>query len=642
MLQDYTQISAVVTYPNLNRISSSSKKQEKYSISSSSSGKKVSMEGPVVSILWDMENCPVPGDVSADDVAGNIRMAIRVHPAIQGIVTMFSAYGDFNHFPRRLREGCQRTGINLIDVPNGKKDASDKAILVDMFLFALDNPPPCTILLISGDVDFAPALHKLGQRGYSVVLAIPAGTGVSSALCNAGRYVWDWPSVARGEGFVPAKAFLAHALEERLGSGQSHNFSVHGIAWQSSDDSDHFIEEECNKCILDGSGNGERNKCVVGNGDERNKFVVGANGNDERKKCVIGGSSKDGRNKCLPNSDGHDKCITNGDERSKCIICNGNEHSASIIDSNALSGDFAGLSLNPHQRLGASSVATSSRNQIPLTSFGPSHQKNEVCELSLKRKLAFSSNPQSLGSSQIPITSETNNVEDASSWVQPGDLEGLKSQLINLLKSNGGELPFVRVPSEYCKLYGRPLYLSEYGSVKLAHLIQKMQDAFVIEGDGGRRKLCLREAIRVLQRPISENNSMCDMKKNNAYKEARTPVVTPVVKDLDMLEEVILLRRKNDKEELDERTVRNDEDMVRLEVFKQELQELLVSHACRIPLITFLRLYRQRYSHELDLMSLHVDNLEMLFEKVKDVVLIKEEQETKRKFIVARCADARC
>ncbi|KAI3938524.1 hypothetical protein MKX01_030817 [Papaver californicum] len=109
-----------------------------------------SPQGPVA-ILWDIENCPVPSDVRPEDVAGNIRMALRVHPIIQGAVTLFSAYGDFNAFPRRLREGCQRTGVKLVDVPNGRKDAADKAILVDMFLFALDNRPPSSILLISGD-----------------------------------------------------------------------------------------------------------------------------------------------------------------------------------------------------------------------------------------------------------------------------------------------------------------------------------------------------------------------------------------------------------------------------------------------------------------------------------------------------------
>ena len=65
--------------------------------------------------------------------------------------------------PWRLREGFQITDVKFIDVPNGRKDAADKAILVNMFLFALVNSPPSSIMLIYGDVDFAPALHILGQ-----------------------------------------------------------------------------------------------------------------------------------------------------------------------------------------------------------------------------------------------------------------------------------------------------------------------------------------------------------------------------------------------------------------------------------------------------------------------------------------------
>ncbi|XWS54794.1 hypothetical protein CRYUN_Cryun10bG0119600 [Craigia yunnanensis] len=147
---------------------------------------QTSADGPV-GILWDIENCPVPSDVRPEDVAGNIRMALRVHPETQ----------------RGLPENwCQTHRC-----PKWK-DAADKAILVDMFLFALDNPPPSSIMLISGDVDFAPSLHILGQRGYTVILVIPSGVGVSSALSNAGKFVWDWPSVARGEGFVPPSKVL--------------------------------------------------------------------------------------------------------------------------------------------------------------------------------------------------------------------------------------------------------------------------------------------------------------------------------------------------------------------------------------------------------------------------------------------------
>ncbi|KAF6169685.1 hypothetical protein GIB67_004077 [Kingdonia uniflora] len=145
-----------------------------------------SSQGPVA-ILWDIENCPIPNNVRSEDVAGNIRMAVNAHPNITGPIKVLSAYGDFSTFPRRVREGCQRTGVKLIDVPNGRKDAADKAILVDMFLFAFENRPPSSILLISGDVDFSPALHILGQQGYTVILVIPDGVGVSSALRNSGR-----------------------------------------------------------------------------------------------------------------------------------------------------------------------------------------------------------------------------------------------------------------------------------------------------------------------------------------------------------------------------------------------------------------------------------------------------------------------
>ncbi|GFY89590.1 putative endonuclease or glycosyl hydrolase [Actinidia rufa] len=63
-----------------------------------------------------------------------------------------------------------------------EKGAADKVILIDLFLFALDNWPPSSIMLISGDVDFASTLHV--------------------------GFVWDWPSVARGEGFVPLSKVL--------------------------------------------------------------------------------------------------------------------------------------------------------------------------------------------------------------------------------------------------------------------------------------------------------------------------------------------------------------------------------------------------------------------------------------------------
>lgn len=162
-----------------------------------------SLDGPVA-ILWDIDSCPIPSDVRFEDVAGNVTKTLQEHPLIEGAVVTFSAYGDFNYFPRRLRECCQRTGVKLIDVPSGRKNAADKAILIDMFLFALDNRPPSSIMLISGDVDFAPSLQVLGQRGYTIILVVPSRVAMSTSLSNAAKFVWEWPSIARGEVFVPS------------------------------------------------------------------------------------------------------------------------------------------------------------------------------------------------------------------------------------------------------------------------------------------------------------------------------------------------------------------------------------------------------------------------------------------------------
>ncbi|THG16882.1 hypothetical protein TEA_025605 [Camellia sinensis var. sinensis] len=261
-------------------------------------------------------------------------MALWVHPVINGAVTLFSAYGDFNAFPRQLRAGYQRTDVKLVDVPNGRKDAADKAILVDMFLFALDNPPPSSIMLISGDVDFAPALHILGQHGYTVILVIPSRVSVSSALCIMGRFVWDWHSVARGEGFVPPSRAL---------------IPPHG-------------------------GPAE------------------------------------------------------------------------------IAGNLTGCQIND--------------------------------------------NPD------------------------PGDLNGLKAQLVKLLQLFGGCVPLTCVPPKYQNFFGRPLYVAEYGACKLVNLLKKMGDMIAIEGKGHKKFVYLRNL-----RPGPSVPPLPLAKKDKKGKESQEEIV---------------------------------------------------------------------------------------------------------------------
>ncbi|GJT75428.1 endonuclease [Tanacetum coccineum] len=399
-----------------------------------------------IAILWDMENCPVPSDVRPEDVAGNIRMALRLHPVIKGAVNMFSAYGDFNGFPRRLREGCQRTGVKLTDVPNGRKDAADKAILVDMFLFALDNPPPSIIMLISGDVDFSLALHVLGQRGYTVILVIPSGVGVSSALSNAGSYVWDWSSVVRGVGFVPP----------------------------------------------------------VPSARARPMVQPDAGANEE-EAIVYRGTSMESQSSSEQNS-------------------------------------------------------------------------NDVM------------------------------------WVQPGDLNGLKGQFLKLLESSGGQIPLGRLPSDYQKIFGRPLYVSEYGTLKLVNLLKKMSDVICVEGQG-QKKL-------VLLKKCSTQTIVKHDRKGKGVQEENTGVARGSSDEFSEDEIIVFEQRDERSTEI-------------LSQFRYELQEILVCYSCRIFLSRFEAIYQQRYKRPLDCRKFGVNKLEELFEKLKEVVELHEEPVSRKKFLVA-------
>lgn len=65
-------------------------------------------------------------------------------------------------------------------------------LLVDMFSYALDNPPPSSLVLISGDRGYAQMLSRLAFRGYHVVIVTPTATqaGLRMSQCSE-MYEWS-------------------------------------------------------------------------------------------------------------------------------------------------------------------------------------------------------------------------------------------------------------------------------------------------------------------------------------------------------------------------------------------------------------------------------------------------------------------
>ncbi|KAF2570860.1 hypothetical protein F2Q70_00000468 [Brassica cretica] len=146
------------------------------------------------SVWWDIENCEVPKGWDAHAIAQNLGSAL-LDMNYCGPVSIL-AYGDTNLIPHHVQQALSSTGVGLNHVPAGVKDASDKKILVDMLLWAVDNPAPANIMLISGDRDFSNALHQLSMRRYTILLAQPPRA--SAPLVAAAKNVWLWTSLASG------------------------------------------------------------------------------------------------------------------------------------------------------------------------------------------------------------------------------------------------------------------------------------------------------------------------------------------------------------------------------------------------------------------------------------------------------------
>ncbi|KAL8150332.1 hypothetical protein V2J09_020140 [Rumex salicifolius] len=162
-----------------------------------------------ISVWWDIENCQVPKGCDVLAITPNISSALA-KMSYCGSITI-SAYGDTSRIPLLVQQNLNSTGIKLNHVPAGAKDASDKKILVDMLFWAFENHAPATYLLISGDRDFANALHQLRMKGYNILLAQP--NKASAALKSAAKSVWLWSSLVTG-GSPIEKNVLAQPVNE--------------------------------------------------------------------------------------------------------------------------------------------------------------------------------------------------------------------------------------------------------------------------------------------------------------------------------------------------------------------------------------------------------------------------------------------
>lgn len=75
----------------------------------------------------------------------------------------------------------------------------EQCIPVDLLAFAIDNPAPATIILISGDRDFAYAVSVLRLRHYRVVIVAPTVPSPHISLKSQASIFLEWETVILGK-----------------------------------------------------------------------------------------------------------------------------------------------------------------------------------------------------------------------------------------------------------------------------------------------------------------------------------------------------------------------------------------------------------------------------------------------------------
>ncbi|CAL1704082.1 unnamed protein product [Somion occarium] len=169
-----------------------------------------------VAIFWDWENCQTAANNS-------YRAAQRLRDIGQkyGPVTVFKSYvqaGQPSYFcSGKVRLALHTSGVHVLDCQLVKgRNLVDQTIIEDMLSYAVDNPAPATVILVSGDGHFGRALALLNQRRYRVVLVHPSKISNRASIAQAtNTYSWDdvvWQKTSPEETVVDLEQPTANAV----------------------------------------------------------------------------------------------------------------------------------------------------------------------------------------------------------------------------------------------------------------------------------------------------------------------------------------------------------------------------------------------------------------------------------------------
>ncbi|CAF1244232.1 unnamed protein product [Didymodactylos carnosus] len=125
--------------------------------------------GGLITLFWDIENCPVPKDCDPFEVIQRIR-DLLVHKS-ELREDAFHCYYDTRMVSDFMRQRLMLANIDTMDVAHcNKAGAADLKILSDLGRYQLTHKRGDTVVLISGDIDFVRVLSDLRKGGFYVIL----------------------------------------------------------------------------------------------------------------------------------------------------------------------------------------------------------------------------------------------------------------------------------------------------------------------------------------------------------------------------------------------------------------------------------------------------------------------------------------
>ena len=141
-------------------------------------------------------------------IVDNIREACLPY----GSITTFKAYVEkadayvstpptrpLHYAHPSLREQLQLYGVSLSYYsPSTRSTTGERQLLVDMMLFALDNPAPSTVIILITAEELSPyAISALRLRHYELILITPQNNGnpLRPSMAAQANEVIDWASV---------------------------------------------------------------------------------------------------------------------------------------------------------------------------------------------------------------------------------------------------------------------------------------------------------------------------------------------------------------------------------------------------------------------------------------------------------------